>query len=101
MAFDLPTETAKGKVREVELGAGDKAKKVGGENLTGQAVYDAFFAAPFTEKELMSIFPTLYFTKEAPFSIKDLKVKITTVKNGKYTLAAPGWVPVPPDIKKW
>jgi acetyl-CoA decarbonylase/synthase complex subunit delta len=33
MAFDLPTETAKGKVREVELGAGDKAKKVGGENI--------------------------------------------------------------------
>ena len=33
MAFNLPTETAKGKVREVELGAGDKAKKVGGENV--------------------------------------------------------------------
>lgn len=33
MAFNLPTETAKGRVREVELGAGDKAKKVGGENV--------------------------------------------------------------------
>jgi CO dehydrogenase/acetyl-CoA synthase delta subunit len=33
MAFDLPTETAKGKIREVEIGAGDKAKKVGGENI--------------------------------------------------------------------
>ncbi len=33
MAFNLPTETAKGKVREVELGAGDKAKKVGGESV--------------------------------------------------------------------
>ncbi|MDY6795303.1 MAG: acetyl-CoA decarbonylase/synthase complex subunit delta [Actinomycetota bacterium] len=32
MAFDLPTETAKGKVREVLLGTGDKAKKAGGEN---------------------------------------------------------------------
>ncbi|OFW60459.1 MAG: acetyl-CoA decarbonylase/synthase complex subunit delta [Candidatus Solincola sediminis] len=32
MAFNLPTETAKGKVREVELGAGGKAKKEGGEN---------------------------------------------------------------------
>jgi acetyl-CoA decarbonylase/synthase complex subunit delta len=31
MAFNLPTETAKGKVREVELGAGEKAMKVGGE----------------------------------------------------------------------
>ena len=33
MAFNLPTETAKGKVREVELGAGDKARKLGGENV--------------------------------------------------------------------
>ncbi len=32
MAFNLPTETAKGKVREVELGTGSKAKKEGGEN---------------------------------------------------------------------
>jgi acetyl-CoA decarbonylase/synthase complex subunit delta len=32
MAFNLPTETAKGKVREVELGAGSKAKKEGGES---------------------------------------------------------------------
>ncbi len=77
------------------------AKKVGGANLTGQAVYDAFFEGAFTEEELMGILPTLYFTKEAPFSTKDLKVKITTVKDGKYQLAAPGWVSVPADIKKW
>jgi CO dehydrogenase/acetyl-CoA synthase delta subunit len=32
MAFNLPTETAKGRVREVELGAGSKAKKQGGES---------------------------------------------------------------------
>jgi acetyl-CoA decarbonylase/synthase, CODH/ACS complex subunit delta len=32
MAFNLPTETAKGKVREVELGAGSKVKKEGGES---------------------------------------------------------------------
>jgi branched-chain amino acid transport system substrate-binding protein len=49
----------------------------------------------------MGYFPTLTFTKEAPFSLKDLKVKITTVKGGKYTLAEPGWVPVPGDVKKW
>jgi len=77
------------------------ARRVGADKLTGQAVYDTFLEKPFTEKELMGIFPTLYFTKEAPFSLKDLKVKITTVKDGKYTLAAPGWVPVPKDIKKW
>lgn len=33
MAFDLPTETSKGKIREVEIGAGEKARKVGGENV--------------------------------------------------------------------
>jgi branched-chain amino acid transport system substrate-binding protein len=77
------------------------ARKVGGANLTGQAVYDAFFEKPLTEDELMGILPTLHFTREAPFSTKDLKVKIATVKNGKYQPAAPGWVPVPPDIKKW
>ena len=32
MAFNLPTETAKGRIREVEIGAGEKARKVGGEN---------------------------------------------------------------------
>jgi acetyl-CoA decarbonylase/synthase complex subunit delta len=33
MAFSLPTENAKGRVREVELGIGDKTIKVGGENV--------------------------------------------------------------------
>jgi len=33
MAFDLPVETTKGKIREVVLGAGDKAAKAGGENV--------------------------------------------------------------------
>jgi ABC-type branched-subunit amino acid transport system substrate-binding protein len=77
------------------------AKKVGGANLTGQAIYDAIYQAPFTEEELMGILPTQEFTKDAPFATKDLKVKITTVRDGKYQLAAPGWVPVPPDVKKW
>jgi hypothetical protein len=64
-------------------------------------VYDAFFEKPFTDAELMGILPTLTFTNEAPFCTRDLKVKITTVKDGKYQLAAPGWVPVPGDIQKW
>jgi branched-chain amino acid transport system substrate-binding protein len=84
-------------VRAVEHAAG----KVGGANLTGRAVYDAFFEKPFTDAELMDILPTLTFTNEAPFCTRDLKVKITTVKDGKYQLAAPGWVPVPGDIQKW
>ena len=76
-------------------------KKVGAENLTGQAVYDAILGEPLTEEELMCTLPTLQFTKEAPFCNKDLKVMIETVKNGEYTLAAPEWIPVPTDVKKW
>ena len=33
MAFNLPVETAKGKIREVVLGTGDKALKAGGETV--------------------------------------------------------------------
>jgi len=33
MGFSLPTESAKGRVREIELGIGDKKVKVGGENV--------------------------------------------------------------------
>jgi len=77
------------------------AKKVGGGNLTGQAIYDAILAQPFTHEELMGVLPTLFFTKEAPFSTKDLKVMIETVKNGKYALATSDWIPIPTDVKKW
>ena len=76
-------------------------KKVGAANLTGQAVYDAILAKPFTEEELMCALPTLQFTKEAPFSTGEAKVMIETVKNGEYTLAAPEWIPVPADVEKW
>lgn len=76
------------------------AKKVGGANLTGQAIYDAMFAGTFTEEELMGVYPGLRFTKEQPFPIP-AKLKIETVKDGKYQLATPGWVPVPADLTKW
>ncbi len=33
MAFNLPVETAKGKIREVVIGTGDKSLKAGGENV--------------------------------------------------------------------
>ena len=77
------------------------AKKVGAENLTGQAVYDAIFSEPFSEKELMEMLPMLHFTKDAPFPSIGPKVKIETVKNGKYVLATPEWVKCPSDVEKW
>jgi branched-chain amino acid transport system substrate-binding protein len=76
-------------------------KRVGTANLTGQDIYDALLGAPFTEEELMGTLPTLQFTKEAPFCNTDLKVMIETVKDGEYTVAAPEWIPVPMDVKKW
>jgi branched-chain amino acid transport system substrate-binding protein len=84
-------------VRAVERAA----KKVGGANLTGQAVYDAMYAGSFTDKALMYTLPTLTFTKDAPFSNKDLKVMLETVKDGKYTLATQEWVTVPTNVEKW
>jgi branched-chain amino acid transport system substrate-binding protein len=77
------------------------AKKVGGAKLTGQAVYNAMFTGPFTYEELMGTLPPLHFTKAAPFSTKEMKVKIETVKRGQYALADPAWIPIPTDIKKW
>jgi branched-chain amino acid transport system substrate-binding protein len=76
------------------------AAKVGPDKITGQALYDAMFQAPITEKDLLGLAPTMTFTKEAPFSTKNLRVKITTVKGGKQVLLTKDWVPIP-DFPKW
>jgi len=76
------------------------AKAVGAANITGEAVYNAMYAAPFTEEDLLGLASTLTFTKDAPFSTKDLKVKATTVKNGKHVQVGNDWIAVP-NIPKW
>jgi hypothetical protein len=83
-------------VRAVERAAAT----VGPENITGEAMYNAMYVKPFTEKDLLGLASTLTFTKQAPFSTKDLKVKATTVKNGKQVLVSQEWIPVP-EIPKW
>jgi branched-chain amino acid transport system substrate-binding protein len=75
-------------------------KKAGAANITGQAVYDAMYEAPFTEENLLGLWPTLKYTKKAPFSTYDMKVKSSTVRNGKHVLTSPDWLPIP-EIKKW
>lgn len=78
------------------------AKKVGVEKITGQSVYDAIFDKAFTHEEFMGVLPTISFTKEAPFPTgRGLKAMVETVKNGKYVLATPVWVPIPDDVTKW
>jgi hypothetical protein len=75
--------------------------KVGADSVTGADVYKAFYSGPFDgEKDLLGLMPTLTFTKNAPFSEKDVKVKATTVKNGKQVLVGGGWTPVP-NVPKW
>lgn len=76
------------------------AEMVGPDNITGEAVYNAMYAKPFTEEDLLGLAPTQTFTKEAPFSTTDLKVKATTVKNGKQMLLSEDWISVP-AIPSW
>lgn len=83
-------------LKGVERAAG----KVGPDKITGQAVYDAMFQGPLSDEDLLGLAPPMTFTKDAPFSTKNLKVKITTVKGGKQMLLTKDWVPIP-DFPKW
>ena len=74
---------------------------VGKDNITGEAVYNALFIRPFSAKEMLGLTPEISFTRDYSFPvIKGLKVKIATVKDGKFVLATENWIPVPP-VPKW
>jgi branched-chain amino acid transport system substrate-binding protein len=73
---------------------------LGPEKVTGEAVYNAMFYKPFTEEDLLGMASALTFTKDAPFSLKDVKVRITTVREGKHVLASTDWIPVP-SVPNW
>ena len=75
-------------------------EKVGADKVTGEAVFNAMFEKTFTEEELLGLAPALTFTSNAPFSEKDLKVRATTVKDGKQVMVTDEWIPVP-EIPKW
>jgi branched-chain amino acid transport system substrate-binding protein len=75
--------------------------KVGADNVTGKDVYNAFYAGTFDgEEDLLGLMPSLTFTKSAPFSEQDIKVKATKVTKGKQVLVGGGWTPVP-KVPKW
>lgn len=77
------------------------AEMVDKDNITGEAVYNALFIRPFSAKEMLGLTPEISFSKAYSFPvIKDLKVKIATVKDGKFVLATENWIPVPP-VPKW
>ncbi len=83
-------------VRAIEHTAG----RVGAGKITGEAVYETLVSHKFTDEELMGLLSAVTFSKEAPFRLSG-KVKIESVKDGKYVLATPDWRPVPEDITKW
>ncbi len=76
------------------------AERVGADKITGEAIYQTLLTTKFTSDELMGILPDVSFSHEAPFRLSG-SVKIETVRNGKYALATPDWIPLPADITKW
>ena len=64
----------------------------------GKAGYE--WSANVGDIDLLGLAPTMTFTKEAPFSTDNLRVKATTVKDGKQVMISDGWIEVPP-IPKW
>lgn len=75
------------------------AAKVGANNITGEAVYNAMFEGPFTKETMLGLTSNLAWTKEASFPLTGLKISISTVKNGKQILISDD-IPVP-DVPKW
>ncbi|TRZ92900.1 MAG: hypothetical protein D4R82_06150 [Dehalococcoidia bacterium] len=79
----------------------EAAAAVGANNLTGQAIYDAFLSMDLTEKECMGYLRGAKWTMESPCPVVNrIGVQIGTVKDGKYTMATSGWVPCP-EIPMW
>jgi len=98
--WDLGTIQAAGQMILALRAVERAARNVGAGNLTGQAIYDAMYEGPFSEKELLGLWPTLEFTKDAPFSSVNMKVKSSTVRDGKHVMTTPEWLPIP-RINKW
>jgi len=74
--------------------------KVGKDNVTGQAMYDAMLASDFSETALMGSLPDIKFDTTAPFPVGKLKVKAQVVRDGKIATLGNDWIPVP-DLSKW
>jgi branched-chain amino acid transport system substrate-binding protein len=75
-------------------------KKVGVANLTGEAIYETLSKGTFTEEEMMGVLPGVSFSPDAPFP-KEPKIMLEGVKDGKYQISHPNWLPVPPGVPKW
>jgi hypothetical protein len=76
------------------------AAKVGADNVTGQAMYDALLANTFTEKDLLGALPTIKFDSTAPFPVGEIKAKAQVVTGGKIVPLGDTWLDVP-KLEKW
>jgi branched-chain amino acid transport system substrate-binding protein len=76
------------------------AAKVGADNVTGQAMYDALLANTFTEKDLLGALPTVKFDNTAPFPVGEIKAKAQVVRGGKIVPLGDNWLDVP-KLEKW
>jgi branched-chain amino acid transport system substrate-binding protein len=74
--------------------------KVGADNVTGQAMYDALLANKFSEEELKGSLPALAYDTTAPFPIGEIKTKAQIVADGKITPLTDDWIAVP-KLDKW
>lgn len=74
--------------------------KVGKDNVTGHAMYDAMMANTFSEAELMGALPDIKYDTSAPFPVGRLKVKAQVVRDGKITTLGDDWLPIP-ELAKW
>ena len=74
-------------------------EKVGAAKVTGTDLREALLSTTITSDQTFGILPDLTYTSEAPFPTTGITVNISTVKDGKYTIAASN-VPVP-TVEKW
>jgi hypothetical protein len=74
--------------------------KVGADNVTGQAMYDAMLANSFSEKDLLGALPDIKFDQTAPFPVGEIKAKAQVVTDGKIVPVGDAWMSVP-KLEKW
>ena len=72
----------------------------GKTGVTGQAMYDAIMAKPYTEEEMLGMTPTIRFDKSRPFPIGEIKAKALIVRNGQIVPFTEDWM-IAPELTKW
>jgi branched-chain amino acid transport system substrate-binding protein len=83
-------------LRMLEAAIGTAGKNA----VTGQAMYDALLARPYSEADMLGLTPALQFDKTRPFPIGEIKAKALTVRKGEIIPLTADWMPAP-ELTKW